>query len=122
MSGVKMIFAHDTVAVLGAAARLVNTLSPTEGDLLTDRAQLDESLTSERYSGEILGTRDELERVRALRPRLRRFWEVADRDAAADLVNDLLAECDARPYLIRHDDLDWHLHLTRQDQPLDQRI
>lgn len=117
-----MIFAHDTETVLRAAAWLVNTLSPTNGDRLTTRVELDEFLATERYSGEILGTEIELRRVRALRPRLRRFWEVPDRDEAADLVNELLTECDARPYLIRHDELDWHLHLTRNDQPLDQRI
>lgn len=122
MSGVNVIFAHDTEAVLRAAVRLVNSLSPTDGDRLTERAQLDEFLAEERYSGDILGTAEELRQVRALRPRLRRFWDVPDRDRAADLVNELLAECDARPYLIRHDEFDWHLHLTRADQPLEQRI
>lgn len=117
-----MIFAYDTEEVLRAAARLVNTLSPTNGDQLTERAQLDEFLAEEQYSGEILGTEAELQRVRALRPRLRKFWEAPDRDEAAELVNELLVESDARPYLIRHDVLDWHLHLTRQDQPLEQRI
>jgi predicted RNA-binding Zn ribbon-like protein len=117
-----MIFAYDTEAALRATARLVNTDSPTDGDLMTERAQLDEFLTTERYSGQILGTDAELKRVRALRPRLRRFWEVSDRDEAAELINVLLAEADARPYLFRHDDLDWHLHVTRQDQPLDHRI
>ncbi len=117
-----MIFAHDTETILRAAARLVNTASPTSGDLLTERSQLDEFLTSEGYSGEILGTAAELASVRALRPRLRDFWDVSDRDDAADLVNQLLTEADARPYLSRHDDLDWHLHLTRNDQPLEHRI
>ncbi|WP_152365395.1 CGNR zinc finger domain-containing protein [Microlunatus speluncae] len=117
-----MIFAHDTETILRAAARLVNSDSPTSGDLLTERAQLDEFLASEGYSGEILGTVAELTRVRALRPRLRRFWDVPDRDEAAALVNELLVEADARPYLSRHDELDWHLHLTRDDQPLEHRI
>lgn len=117
-----MLFARDTEAALRAAAKLVNTLSPTSGDQLTDRAQLDELLTSGGYSGEVLGTKAELNRVRSLRPRLRCFWSVSDRDDAAELVNDLLAEADARPYLSRHDDLDWHLHLTRQDQPVEDWI
>jgi predicted RNA-binding Zn ribbon-like protein len=47
---------------------------------------------------------------------------VPERDEAAELVNELLVEADARPYLARHDELDWHLHLTRPDQPLELRI
>lgn len=117
-----MIFARDTEAALRSAAQLVNTLSPTSGDQLTDRAQLDEQLTLGGYSGEVLGTKAELNRVRSLRSRLRRCWDVSDRDEAAELVNELLAETDARPYLSRHDDLDWHLHLTRQDQPVEDWI
>lgn len=117
-----MIFARDTEAALRSAARLVNTLGPTGGDQRTDRARLDALLTSGGYSGEVLGTAAELKRVRSLRPRLRRFWGVSDRDEAAELVNELLAEADARPYLTRHDDLDWHLHLTRTDQPVEDWI
>ena len=57
-----------------------------------------------------------------LRHRLRMFWTVADRDEAAALVNEILAEADARPYLARHDEWDWHLHVTRPDAPLADRI
>jgi predicted RNA-binding Zn ribbon-like protein len=117
-----MIFAPDTEAALQSAARLVNTLSATNGDQLTERAHLDEQLRLGGYSGKVLGTKSELDQIRSLRRRLRRFWEVSDRDRAAELVNELLAETDARPYLSRHDDLDWHLHLTRQDQPLEHWI
>ena len=45
-----------------------------------------------------------------------------DRDEAAALVNEILAEADARPYLARHDEWDWHLHVTRPDAPLADRI
>src|SRR4029453_15691648 len=73
-------------------------------------------------SGVIRRTQEELESVRALRPRLRRFWTIANRDEAATLVNEILDEADARPYLARHDEWDWHLHLTRPDAPLADRI
>src|SRR4030095_5663457 len=72
--------------------------------------------------GVIRRTLEELESVRALRPRLRRFWTVADRDEAAALVNEILGEADARPYLARHDEWDWHLHVTRPDAPLADRV
>lgn len=117
-----MFLAHDAVAALRSAVRLVNTLSTSRGDQLAGRAQLDEQLLLGGYSGKVLGTKAELEQVRTLRQRLRRFWDVADRDQAAELVNELLAETDARPYLSRHDNLDWHLHLTRHDQPVEHWI
>ncbi len=117
-----MIFARDTESALRSAARLVNTDSPTTGDQLTERDQLDDFLSWGSYSGKLLGTPAELHQVRSLRPQLRQFWYASDRDEAADLVNGLLAETDARPYLSRHDGLDWHLHLTRLDQPLEQWI
>ena len=72
--------------------------------------------------GSIRRTQEELESVRALRPRLRRFWTVTDRDEAARSVNEILDEADARPYLSRHDEWDWHLHVTRPDAPLADRI
>ena len=38
------------------------------------------------------------------------------------LANEILAEADARPYLSRHDEWDWHLHVTRPEAPLADRI
>jgi predicted RNA-binding Zn ribbon-like protein len=73
-------------------------------------------------SGALRRTQEELESVRALRPRLRKFWTVKDRDEAAALVNQILEEADARPYLSRHDEWDWHLHVTRPNAPLADRI
>ena len=34
----------------------------------------------------------------------------------------MLADANARPYLARHDGLDWHLHATAPDAPLAERI
>ena len=45
-----------------------------------------------------------------------------DRDEAAALVNAILAEADAQPYLAKHDEWDWHLHVTRPEAPLADRI
>jgi predicted RNA-binding Zn ribbon-like protein len=121
MSGVKMLFSHDTERWLAETAALVNTVG-LDGDTLVTLADLDDFLARTPYSGVIRRTPDELESVRDLRRRLRRFWTVADRDEAAALVNEILAEADARPYLARHDEWDWHLHVTRPDAPLADRI
>jgi predicted RNA-binding Zn ribbon-like protein len=46
----------------------------------------------------------------------------ADRDRAADLVNAMLAEARALPQLVRHGDVDWHLHAVSPDEPLVRRV
>jgi predicted RNA-binding Zn ribbon-like protein len=121
MSGVKLLFSHDTEVSLLETAALVNTVG-LDGDTLVTLRDLDDYLARNPYSGVIHWTPDELESVRALRPRLRKFWTVKDRDEAAALVNEILEEADARPYLARHDGWDWHLHVTRPDAPLADRI
>jgi predicted RNA-binding Zn ribbon-like protein len=127
LSGVKMafghdgIFSHDTVMALTSAAALVNTDSD-DGDQLMDQAGLDAFVERFQISGERRRTDEELASVRELRVRLRTIWTARTRDEAAAIVNDLLAESEARPYLIKHDEWDWHLHLTRPDAPLAQRI
>ena len=121
MSGVKMPFSHDTERALAETAALVNTVG-LDGDTLVTLADFDDLLARYPYSGAIRRTPEELESVRALRPRLRKFWTIADRDEAAALVNEILAETNARPYLARHDEWDWHLHVTRPDAPLADRI
>src|SRR4029450_4999140 len=121
LSGVKMLFSHDTEVSLAETAALVNTAGLDEDTLVT-LADLDDYLARNPYSGVIRRTLEELESVRALRPRLRRFWTVANRDEAATLVNEILDEADARPYRARPAEWDWHLHVTRPDAPLADRI
>ncbi len=116
-----MLFSHDSERALAEAAALVNTVG-LDGDSLVSLADFDDFLARSPYSGVVRRNHEELESVRALRPRLRRFWTVADRDEAAALVNEILEEADARPYLARHDEWDWHLHVTRPDAPLADRI
>lgn len=116
-----MYFAHDTEIALVEAAALVNTLSDGV-DGLAEQAGLDDFLQQYPFSGTHLGTAEELQSVRALRERLRSLWQAADRDEAARIVNEILAEADARPYLSKHDQWDWHLHVTEPDAPLAQRI
>ena len=116
-----MLFSHDTEMSLAGAAALVNTVG-LDGDTLVTLADLDGFLAQNPYSGVIRRTPEELESVRALRPRLHKLWMIEDRDEAAALVNEILAEANARPYLSRHDEWDWHLHVTRPDAPLADRI
>ena len=116
-----MHFAHDTELALAESAALVNTLSDGVDELAT-RAGLDAFLQRYPFPGVRLGTEEELASVRRLRERLRAMWTARDRDEVAEMVNDLLADSAARPYLSRHDEWDWHLHVTRPDAPLADRI
>jgi predicted RNA-binding Zn ribbon-like protein len=115
-----VIFAHDTEVSLAAAADLVNTgRQPT--DELNTVAALDAWLDKWGYTGSRKRDRAELESVQALRPVLARMWEL-DEDEAVKLVNGVLAEARALPYLVKHDEWDYHLHATPPDAPLADRL
>jgi predicted RNA-binding Zn ribbon-like protein len=114
-----VLFAYDTETNLAAAVVLAN--SAEEPDTLTTVAELDAFYAEYGYTGRRDGTRDELGQVRALRPRLRALLTV-DRDDAARMVNEVLAEHSALPRLVRHDGLDWHIHAVADDAPLVARI
>ncbi|MFW7414429.1 CGNR zinc finger domain-containing protein [Demequina sp. SO4-18] len=113
-----MPFAHDTIEALESAAFLAN--SELEPDTLVSAEALDAFLTDFGYTGPRAAPGD-LELVRAIRTRLRALF-VASRDDAVPLVNEILAEQAALPQLVRHGDVDWHIHATTDDRPLHERI
>src|SRR6478736_4334042 len=107
MSGVKMIFTHDTDMTLMHAAALANT-GPALGD--EDREELPDLpallawMDHWEWTGRRPGTQAEVDAVRALRPRLRESWS---RD---------------EPGLVRHGAFGWHVHATSDDAPLARRV
>lgn len=114
-----MIFAHDTELSLLAAVALVNSAEPP--DTLTSLAELEDFWARFGYTGRHDRDEAELAGVQALRPRLRELL-TSDRDTAVTIVNDLLEQADATPRLVRHDELDWHLHVVDPQTPLAERI
>jgi predicted RNA-binding Zn ribbon-like protein len=114
-----MLFAHDTELALLAAVELANSAEPPETMHTTD--ELSEFFTKHGYTGRHVGDQAELDAVRALRPELRTLL-TSSRDEAVPIVNRMLAEARALPRLVRHGDVDWHLHATADDQPLHTRI
>ena len=114
-----MTFTHDTREALRSAAWLAN--SALEPDTLQRVEELADFVSDFAYSGRLDGDEAELEQVRAIRPRLHTLLS-ADRDAAARQVNEILAEHDAVPHLVRHDGLDWHIHAVVDDAPIATRI
>jgi predicted RNA-binding Zn ribbon-like protein len=114
-----VLLAHDTEASLQAAVELVN--SAEEPDTLTGTAEVDAWYAKHRYTGRRDRDQAELADLRALRPVLRELL-TADRDRAAELINAMLAEARAVPQLVRHDDIDWHLHAVSPAEPLVRRV
>ncbi len=113
-----MAFTHDTTLSLQALAALVNTREP---ETLATMEQLDELCSRWQWSGSRTHDDPELQLVRNVRNRLAGFWGV-DEAAVVSLINDLLAEGQALPQLLRHDDFDWHIHATPAEAPLAVRM
>ena len=112
-----MVFAHDTTTALVLAADLVNA---TE---LTDVAALEVFLDQHYVEPRRQVTVADLDAVRTLRPRLRALWQAPDTESLAMLVNELLADSGARPWLTDHGGgWGWHLHVTGRDATLEHRI
>src|SRR5690242_12642686 len=104
---------------LRAAVALVN--SATEPDTLTAIQHVDAFYAEHEFTGRHDRDAGELDAMRALRPVLRELL-TAERDAAAELVNALLADARALPQLRRHDGLDWHIHAVGADAPFPRRV
>ena len=122
-----MRFDSHTLQVVEEAAVLVNELVPGEArgrayppaaDEAELRARAD--IVSGRYYG-MWTTAEQAEGLAGLAARLRLVFdavEARDFDAAAELVNTMAREYDARPTLIRHDGEPWHLHFHAPGAPL----
>ncbi|GAA0366895.1 CGNR zinc finger domain-containing protein [Microbispora corallina] len=113
-----MNFNSHNDAVVAIAVDLVNALTPGEargrpyeppqGEELPEAVA--QALGDRRARRVTAGEAGELAQVAVA---LRGVFEASGRgdvDAAAHLVNGLLAETDARPHLDRHDGEPWHLH------------
>jgi len=117
-------FAPDTVTNLEfmvALADTIPTASRSGNDELTTPAELDAFLSQWPWTGRRDHDQRELDEVRATRDLLPRLWTL-DTDDAVEIINEMLADARALPYLAKHDGLDWHLHATAPDAPLAERI
>jgi predicted RNA-binding Zn ribbon-like protein len=114
-----MVFTHDTELGLQAAVVIANSAEPP--DTLTTVAELDEVWQTYSYTGRHDRTRAELDAVREIRPRLRALL-TADKHTAVTTINQWLTEAGAVPQLVKHDDLDWHIHAIDVEAPLAERM
>ncbi len=116
-----MLFAHDTAAALVFATDLVNTLRHGD-DALTDPDALAVFLDKHQVTPKRPVTQADLEAVKVLRRRLRAVWETPADEDLAELVNRLLRDSDARPWLTDHGGWGWHLHVTEPSAALSHRL
>ncbi|MFI5842430.1 CGNR zinc finger domain-containing protein [Catenuloplanes sp. NPDC051500] len=119
-----MLFAPDTEEALEFVVALVNTepgASRSGADELTSIDDLRALIGRFTYSGRFDWDEPELHAVRRTRDLLRDLWTL-DRDDAVVVINRMLRDGRALPYLARHDDYDWHLHATDPDAPLATRM
>ncbi|MCW2814222.1 MAG: hypothetical protein JWN84_1677 [Nocardioides sp.] len=114
-----MVFAHDVEIALQAAVVLAN--SALEPETIRTVDELSAFFADFAYTGRHDGDAAERDAVLALREELRALL-VAERDEAVVQVNRMLAEEQAVPRLVRHDEFDWHLHAVAQDAPWATRI
>ena len=113
-----MVFAPDTEMNIAAAVELVNTSRRRDGhDAMATVEDVTEFHSRWGYTARHDGDAGELAAVRDARDQIAALWDV-DRDSAAPLLNDMLARGGAVPSLVRHGDVDWHLHGTAPDAPL----
>ncbi|MGV8884687.1 MAG: CGNR zinc finger domain-containing protein [Microbacteriaceae bacterium] len=119
-----MLFAPDTEAELSFAVALANTTAGATKsgvDELQSIAQLAALIRAYKYTGRIDRNAAEVAGVRDTRDRLREMW-LMPRDEMALAVNEILRDAGALPFLVRHDDFDWHMHATSADAPLAERM
>lgn len=124
-----MVFSHDTEMALLSAVNLINTApstvagdgTTTGSDTLETVTALDAFVLAEQFSGSREHSPAETQAVRDMRTELRTIF-TADELTAATMVNGLLARAKALPQLVKHDQLDWHLHATAPAAPLAERM
>ncbi|MEV8268140.1 CGNR zinc finger domain-containing protein [Microbacterium sp. NPDC076911] len=117
-----MVFIHDTKRTLMMAVDLANTLPGYDSDdTFTTTNDLELFLKRHPYTGHIEYTRKTVDSIRDVRSRLRALWNT-DRDGGVELINQMLADGDALPRLVRHEGYDWHIHATSDSAPLAMRM
>ena len=119
-----MLFTPDAEDTLEFAVDFVNTApgaSRSGLDELATPEQLTALLTKHGYSGRF--DRDDAELAEAIDTRtlIRGVWDL-DIDGIVEVTNSMLREASALPFLIKHDQFDWHLHATPSDAPLAERM
>ncbi|GHG68053.1 CGNR zinc finger domain-containing protein [Streptomyces griseocarneus] len=98
-----MLINHDTRRTLDTVVDLLNME-------LDDLAALRGFVERHEISGIDVLRQPDLAAVRSIRDRFGQVFDTADAQAAATLLNALVAEAGTTPRLTDHDGYDWHVH------------
>jgi predicted RNA-binding Zn ribbon-like protein len=119
-----VLFDADQLEALAACAELINTGRARSGEGLRDEA--DVQAFAERYAVyPRAATAADVGRLRAHRDRLDAIaaaCEAGSAEAATGMLNSLLAGTGAVPQIVAHDGRGPHIHVSRADAPLADRM
>lgn len=117
-----MDFDHYTDESARAAADLVNTVgSITGNDYMPTPEDLIAFLVEHDIEPPTKVTPRDMAEVGKVRARLKEVFFAPDEEAAARVINELLAYAEAQPYMTDHNGV-WHLHYHPTDAPVAQRL
>ncbi|MGH2808465.1 MAG: CGNR zinc finger domain-containing protein [Actinomycetota bacterium] len=117
-----MDFSHYSMEAAHFAADLINTKgTPSGREMLPDVEAWRGFLQPYMVEGAESVTSADIEQIKVVRERLREVFH-ADEDTAVRLLNEILGDTGAAPYISNHDDNPWHLHYSAHDAPVADRI
>ena len=117
-----MDFTHYTDYCVQTAADLVNTLGHPSGNEYLGTPELLEQFMVEHHMAPPHHVSDaELAEVHKVRARLEEVFHAGDEHTATALLNKLLEDYEAKPYLTDHDGK-WHFHYAPDEAPVSHRL
>ncbi len=117
-------FDADLLEALTTCAELINTGRSDAGEGIRDLADVQSFADRYAFHGRAATPRD-VARLRAYRARLDAVavaCEAGDQEAAIAMLNALLAETGAVPQIVAHDGRGPHVHVSRPDDPMADRM
>jgi predicted RNA-binding Zn ribbon-like protein len=117
-------FDADQLEAMTGCVELINTGRSSAGDGLRRLADVQEIADRYAFAG-VRGKSADLAAAREYRARLDavvRSCEASDEAAAIDQINTLLSQTGASPQIAAHDGRGPHLHVSRPDAPLADRM
>ena len=117
-----MDFSHYSMEAAHFAADLINTRGmPSGKEMLADVQAWRDFLKPYVIEGADRVTEPDIEEIKVVRERLRAVFH-AEEDEAIALLNELLGNLGAAPYLSNHDGNPWHLHYSAHEAPISHRV
>jgi predicted RNA-binding Zn ribbon-like protein len=117
-------FDADQIEAMAGCTELINSGRSADGVKLTSLAEIQAFADRYAFYG-AAGVPADVDRLRGYRARLEEIavaCEAGDLDAAIAKLNALLAETGASPQIAAHHGRGPHLHVTRPDSPLADRM